>query len=154
MEYVHAVLRKAFNDAVRVDQVLASNPAERAKRPRKPRPAPGTVWNDDQLRAFLRVARRHRLYAFFHLAAYTGAWRGELLNLRWADIDLDAGEVTFRGSTDVIDGERVEGTTKGGRERTVSIDAGTVRVLKEHRARQARERLSGLPEVLSVTRPG
>lgn len=95
VEYVHAVLRKAFNDAVRVDQVLAFNPAERAKRPRKPRPAPGTVWNANQLRAFLRVARRHRLYAFFHLAAYTGARHGELLNLRWADIDLDAGEVTF-----------------------------------------------------------
>src|SRR5215472_2392341 len=34
VEYVHAVLRKAFRDAVVVDQLLASNPAERAKRPR------------------------------------------------------------------------------------------------------------------------
>ena len=37
VEYVHAVLRKAFRDAVVVDQILLSNPVERAKRPRKAR---------------------------------------------------------------------------------------------------------------------
>jgi len=32
----------------------------------------GTVWTVPQLRAFLNTARQHRLFAFFHLAAYTG----------------------------------------------------------------------------------
>jgi Phage integrase, N-terminal SAM-like domain len=41
VEYVHAVLRKAFRDAVVVDQILLSNPVERAKRPRKARSEPG-----------------------------------------------------------------------------------------------------------------
>jgi len=89
IDYVHAVLRKAFRDAVEVDQVLASNPVERAKRPRRTPAEPGTVWTAEQLRTFLAVARQHRLFAFFHLAAYTGARRGELLNLRWSDVDLD-----------------------------------------------------------------
>jgi hypothetical protein len=31
----------------------------------------------------LATAQEHRLFAFFHVAAYTGARRGELLNLRW-----------------------------------------------------------------------
>jgi hypothetical protein len=35
VDYLHSVLRKAFNDAVRVDQILTSNPEERAKRPRR-----------------------------------------------------------------------------------------------------------------------
>ncbi|MGW0228439.1 tyrosine-type recombinase/integrase [Actinopolymorpha singaporensis] len=90
---------------------------------------------------FLRAASAHRLSAFFHLAAYTGARRGELLNLRWSDVDLDGSEIRIRGSAAVIAGERVEGTTKGGRERLVSIDARTVRVLREHRSRQAQEQL-------------
>lgn len=80
--YVHAVLRKAFGDAVRVDQLLPSNPVERATRPRMQRNEPGKVWDGAQLRTFLDATKAHRLSAFFHLAAYTGARRGELLNLR------------------------------------------------------------------------
>lgn len=146
MQYVHAILRKAFRDAVVVDQVLASNPAERAKRPRGARREVGDVWTSGQLRAFLQEARNHRLFAFYHLAAYTGARRGELLNLRWEHIGLDDAQVRIAGSAAVIDGQRVEGTTKGGRSRTVSIDPGTVQVLKDHRARQNTERLVAGPE--------
>jgi integrase len=47
----------------------------------------------------LEQAAAHRLFAFFRLAAYTGARRGELLALRWSALDLDAAEVTLRGST-------------------------------------------------------
>ncbi|GLW25327.1 hypothetical protein Mame01_53690 [Microbispora amethystogenes] len=133
IDYVHAVLRKAFRDAVEVDQILASNPVERAKRPRRTPREPGTVWTAEQLRTFLDVARRHRLFAFFHLAAYTGARRGELLNLRWSSVDLDACEITITGSAAFIDGERIEGSTRTGRTRVVSIDQGTVEVLKAHR---------------------
>ena len=146
VEYVHAILRKAFRDAVVVDEVLASNPAERAKRPRGARRELGEVWTPAQLRIFLQLASGHRLSAFYHLAAYTGARRGELLYLRWDHIDLDHAEIRITGSTAVIGGQRTEGTTKGGRSRTVSIDPGTVRALKEHRTRQAAEQLTAGPE--------
>ena len=79
----------------------------------------------------------HRLGAFFHVAAHTGARRGELLNLRWTGIDLDARRITITGSTAVIAGERIDGTTKSGRARVVSIDDGTVAVLRQHQADQA-----------------
>ena len=140
--YVHAVLRKAFGDAVRVDQLLPSNPVERAKRPRMQRNEPGKVWDGPQLRTFLDVAKAHRLSAFFHLAAYTGARRGELLHLRWRDIDLDGRQITIAGSAAFVAGERIEGTTKSGRSRVVSIDAGTVQVIKSHRQRQNADRLA------------
>jgi integrase len=144
--YVHAVLRKAFRDAVVVDQLLPSNPVERAKRPRKAISELGTVWTPGQLGAFLITAQGHRLFAFYHLAAYTGARRGELLNLRWQDINLDVPEVRITGSAAVIAGQRIEGTTKSGRSRTVSLDADTVQVLKDHRKRQAQDRLTAGPE--------
>jgi integrase len=146
VEYVRAVLRKAFRDAVVADQILPSNPVERAKRPRKARSEPGRVWTYCQLRAFLDAASQHRLFAFYRLAAYTGARRGELLNLRWHDIDLDHGEVRITGSAAVIGAQRIEGTTKSGRPRTVSIDAEAVHVLRDHRKRQAGERLRVGPE--------
>lgn len=113
VDYVHAVLRKALNDAVRSDQLLSSNPAERAKRPRREHRGPIDVWSPDELRQFLDLMSEHRLFAFCRLAAYSGARRGELLNLRWPDIDWDAPAIRIRGSVGMVAGERVEGTTKG-----------------------------------------
>ncbi len=85
--------------------------------------------------------RQHRLFAFFHVAAYTGARRGELLNLRWKDINLCGKKIAITGSTAVIAGERVDGTTKSGRTRVVSIDDETVTVLRQRKADQAVEQL-------------
>jgi integrase len=143
VEYVHAILRKAFNDAVRSDRLIASNPADNAKRPRREiRPA-GSVWTTAQLRVFLDSATaEHRLRAFYRLAAYTGARRGELLNLRWADVDWKAPALLIRGSVGMVERKRIEGTTKGGLERVVSLDAGTVAALRDHQRRQAADRLT------------
>jgi hypothetical protein len=47
--------------------------------------------------------------------------------MRWEHIDLDRAEVRIVGSAAVIGGQRIEGTTKGGRSRTVSIDPGQYR---------------------------
>ena len=139
--HLHAVLRKAFRDAVIVDELIGSNPVERAKRARAQAHEPGTVWTIAQLRAFPATARQHRLFAFFHVAAYTGARRGELLNLRWQDVDLDGKKITITGSTAVIGGERVNGTTKSGRTRVVSVDDETMAVLRQHKAAQTGEQL-------------
>ena len=140
ISHVHRTLRKALADAVQVEQLLAVNPAERSKRPRHHGTEPVRVWTTGQLDSFLSAARSHRLYAFYRLAAYTGARRGELLYLRWSAVDLDVAEVTFRGSTAVVRGQRIEGTTKGGRSRVVSIDRETVTIRREHHHRQAEER--------------
>ncbi len=100
------------------------------------------MWTPAQLATFLDAAQGHRLSACYRLAAYTGARRGELLNVRWRDVDLDAAEITLTGSTAVIDRQRHDDSIKGGRSRIVSLDPGTVAVLREHRKRQATERLA------------
>jgi integrase len=140
ISHVHRTLRKALADAVNIEQLLAVNPAERSKQPRNRRTEPTRVWTTGQMHAFLTTACSHRLYAFYRLAAYTGARRGELLYLRWHAVDLDAAEITFGGSTAVVRGQRVEGTTKGGRSRVISIDRDTVTILREHLCRQTEER--------------
>ena len=62
--------------------------------------------------------------------------------MRWADLDLDAAELTITGSAATIDRVRVEGTTKGGRSRVISLDAGTVEVMRAHRKAQLAEQLA------------
>jgi integrase len=142
ISHIHRTLRKALADAVDVDQVLAANPAARSKRPKSTSAEPRRIWTVEHLGLFLAQASSHRLSAFYRLAAYTGARRGELLYLQWPALDLDAAEVTFGGSTAVVSGRRIEGSTKGGRSRTVSLDRDTVAILREHRRRQAEERLA------------
>jgi len=143
VRYVHAVLRKAFHDAVVADQLIPSNPAERAKRPRSSSSVQiDEVWDAAELATFLREVETHRLFPYFRLAAFTGARRGELLHLRWNDVDLDGDEpsIQIRGSASIVRGHRVEGTTKSGRTRRVTLDARTVEVLRSHRERQGKER--------------
>lgn len=142
ISHIHRTLRKALADAVGVDQVLAANPAARSKRPKSASAEPRRIWTVEHRGMFLAEASSHRVFAFYRLAAYTGARRGELLYLRWPALNLDGAEVTFGGSTAVVRGKRVEGSTKGGRSRTVSLDRDTVAILREHRRRQAEERLS------------
>jgi integrase len=142
VDYVHATLRKAFNDAVRVEGLLPSNPAERAKRPKVvPAKKHGEVWDAQQLRLFLSLVAGHRWHALYRLAAYTGARRGELLALRWVDVDWAAGTIRIRASAGMFDGERIEGTTKIGLERTDTIDPETLRILRAHKRDQDAERL-------------
>ena len=91
VEMVHRMLSKAFRDAVRIDQLIPSNPVERATRPRVEGAEPKVIWSASELKLFLDFVSHHRLGAFYRLAAYTGARRGELLHLRWSDVDLDRG---------------------------------------------------------------
>jgi integrase len=56
-------------------------------------------------------------------------------------VDLDGKKIAITGSTAVIGGERVTGTTKSGRARVVSIDDATVAVLRQHKADQAADQL-------------
>ena len=65
-----------------------------------------------------------------------------MLNLRWSDVDLDGKQITITGSAAFVDGERIEGTTKSGRKRIVSLDDGTVASSEAQRSRQAADKLA------------
>jgi integrase len=53
-------------------------------------------WDEGQLRRFLRHASDHRLFPALRLTAMTGMRRGEVVGLRWSDIDLDAARLAVR----------------------------------------------------------
>lgn len=141
---IHGTLHKALDDAVRWDRI-AGNPAARADPPKGASPEM-RIWTAEQLRAFLGYVRADRLVAAWHLLATTGMRRGELLGLRWADVDLEEGFLSVRQTRVSVDYEVEVGTPKTERAtRTVAVDPATVAVLREHRARQFEERLAWGP---------
>jgi integrase len=143
VSYVHTITHRAFKDAVRWGR-LVRNPADAADPPRATSSgSPDMVtWTAEQVRAFLHGVRDDRLGAAYLLLATTGMRRGEALGLRWSDVDLDAGRAAIRQTLIAVNHVPTLGTPKTAKgRRTVSLDAATVAVLREHRKRQAAERL-------------
>lgn len=140
VRYIHTILRAALQAAVNSDR-LAKNPADRANPPTaKQAKAPEMhPWTARQLRAFLDWSKDgSQLHAAWHVLAMTGMRRGELLALRWRDVDLDAGTIRIRRSVGVVrvKGEVMqvrEGDTKTAKPRVVDIDEGTAAILKAHK---------------------
>jgi integrase len=96
----------------------------------------------DQLRTFVEHDPEDRLQPLWTLAATTGARRGELLATCWSDLDLEAGRLTITRTLVVVDGEPQFSTPKtNASRRTLTLDPQTVAALRQHRARQLRERL-------------
>ena len=101
-----------------------------------------TTWTADQLRAFLDHTAEHRLHAAFVLLATTGMRRGECLGLRWSDVDVAASRVSISQTVIMVHHDIRVGSPKTSRgRRTVELDPETVAALREHRKRQAGERL-------------
>lgn len=80
----------------------------------------GQAWTAEQARTFLTHVAPDRYAAAWRLSLY-GLRRGEVLGLRWQDIDLTAGTVTVRSTRVVAGGEVVTSSTKNRRSRTLKV---------------------------------
>jgi integrase len=138
--HVHKILHRALRDAVRWGK-LPSNPADHAE-PSRPQQVEMKVWTAAELKTFLDSVAADRLYGIYVLASMTGMRRGEVLALRWVDLDLDAAQVAVRRSSVAVGYEVIDGETKTGRARTVALDPGTVAAMRAHRKTQLEERLA------------
>lgn len=141
VRYVHTIVHRALKDAVKHDR-LSANPADKAEPPtaREARAPEMSAWRAEELRGFLEWSQTNKdeLRVAWLLASMTGLRRGELLALRWRDVDLDAGTISVRRSVVVVKAKgapRVEeGPTKSGRDRVVDLDPETVAALRAHRS--------------------
>ncbi|HMT61270.1 MAG TPA: site-specific integrase, partial [Microthrixaceae bacterium] len=85
----------------------------------------------------------HRLLASFVVFATTGMRRGEVLGLRWSDVDLANGRLSVVNTITTVNGRPVETSTKTKKSRRrVSLDAATLGALRAHQERQDIERAS------------
>jgi integrase len=134
---IHRCLRKALGDALD-DGLIRRNPAERAlPKPRDRKEL--AIWSVADLTSFLSATTEDADFPLYRLAAATGMRRGEILGLRWRDVDLEAGRVSVRQQYTRQGSHLGFGPPKSKKSlRTVEIDAGTVEALMSHRVSQAK----------------
>ena len=136
---IHMILRRALDDAVRRGWIL-SNPAQVAHAPKRRPLSSNTsrVWNAQQLGAFLASTRDHRYHAALWVTANTGMRRGEIVGLRWGDVDFDTAHLAVTRSLVSVGYELHEtrGKSRTAR-RPINLDPRTVEVL--HAWQQHRE---------------
>jgi integrase len=151
VQYVHVIIHRSLRDAVRWGKVTR-NVSDMADPPKGKSNRNMATWTGKELFAFLGQLQGDTLHAPILLAATTGMRRGEVLGLRWSDVDLDQGRVTVRQTMtairDVDTGRHVivTGEPKTAKSRrSVPLPAQTVAALRAHRKVQAQQRLMAGP---------
>ena len=138
---IFGVLEKALSDAVDLNYLAANPAAARSAKPRVRVPRTGSkikAWDEAQLSAFLDATITSPYWSAWFLAAYTGMRRGELIGLRWSDVDLGRACLHVRQSVVLAAGQSVDqedGKTLNAA-RTIDLDPDTVDVLRDHRKAQ------------------
>ena len=154
--HVHRTLSQALGHAVRLG-VLFKNPARQVKPPRPPS-REIKILDKNEITTLLNAAKAVGLYVPVLVAVTTGMRRGELLALRWSDIDPTAALLTVNQSLERIKGKFgfKSPKTKTSR-RTITLPTITVQALRRHLKEQHEARLKlGLgrdPRGLVFARP-
>jgi len=136
---VHKVLRAALDWGIKM-KMLHSNVAKRVDPPKEKRTSVN-VWTQEEASAFLEVSKGHRFYPLFYVALSTGMRIGELLGLKWEDIDWDREVIRVKrtlGKTSAGYILKEQPKTSSGR-RSIYITTNTINVLKKHRRTQREE---------------
>jgi integrase len=139
VQYVHSILRRALEDARR-EELTGRNVAREVSPPRYERREFEPL-SPQEARALLAVAADDRLYAAYVLALLLGLRRGELLGLRWSAVDLRRGTLRVQVSLQRVGGQLAFTSPKTRRSRrAMPLPRAVVKVLREHKQRQAVER--------------
>lgn len=141
---VHMIIRAALALAVR-RQLLDHNVAhsEQLKLARTNSTA-ARSWTAAELATFLAAARTHRLYPALHLTAHTGMRRGEVVGLKWSDLDVHARRLSIHRTLQCVGGRPMEfGVKTPTSRRCVDLDSTTVDVLRRWRRQLLRADLPG-----------
>lgn len=138
--YVHAIVHKALADAVAVG-LLDDNVASRATVPQLDPNADRVdaavaCWDEAQTRRYLDVVTGQPLADLWRVALGTGMRRGELLGLRWEDVDLAVPQLRVARALTVVEGTPRLLAPKTGRSRTLHLDDATAAAID----RQPRDR--------------
>jgi integrase len=138
--HYHRVLHEALRHAVKW-QLLARNPADAVEPPR-PRSVVVHALDESECASLLRAVRATRYELPVFLAIYTGMRRGEILALRWAEVDLGRGvAMVTRTLQQTAEGLSFKEPKSAKSRRQIALSPETVSKLKSHKARQAQQRL-------------
>jgi integrase len=136
---MHAIIKSALAHAVKWD-ILGRNPAAAVRGPKVSRVTVQT-YDLEQTAELIEAARDKRVFIPALLAVLGGLRRGEIVALRWRQVDLAGVQLAVVQSAEQTkDGVRYK-EPKSGRARTIALSATLVAELRAHRVRQAQELL-------------
>jgi integrase len=142
---MHETLHKALKQAVRWGY-MTKNPADDVDTPRVHTEEVHPLTRDEA-RRFLKVVRGDRLEALYVVALHTGLRQGELLALRWEDVDIEEKTLRVRRTITKDGGKLLIGPTKTAKgRRTVKLTKDAAEALREHLTRQLEE-IDGLGDL-------
>ena len=129
---IHQIISSALKLAIE-QRLIARNPADGCALPKAERKEMKTL-TSDQLGAFFQEARDSGVYELYYLDLATGLRRGELLGLKWADVDLDRGVLKIQRAISRQNGKVVEAPLKTKNAyRTLPLSADAISVLMQQR---------------------
>jgi integrase len=140
--HAHRVLHKALADAARYE-LLTRNPAALVSPP-KVTGAAIDILSAEQVKAVVAAMRDTSIYPQIVVLLSTGMRRGELMGLQWGDLDLETGKLRIERAIEKTkaQGLRIKAPkTRHGRRR-ITLPAGAVEVLRQHRKTQIELRLA------------
>ena len=138
VQYIHVTLHKALKQAVQ-DGLIPRNTTEAVKPPQVRREEIRPL-SAEQVKVLLETACGDRLEALFVLAIHTGLRQGELLGLKWEDVDLEDGTLRVRRTLATAKGgpRLMAPKTKSSR-RSVKLTQGAMDALRSHLKGQLQE---------------
>ncbi|KAA0565315.1 site-specific integrase [Bacillus sp. CH30_1T] len=144
--YSPATIRKAFNIVnnsldYAVDKGLVlKNVAKKATLP-KDEKKEMHIWNEDQVRTFLKTIKNENYFMLFYMALQTGMRQGELLGLRWKDVDLENHTLSVKQVLSHDAKKFYNGAKTNAGNRTIQLSETIVSELKKHRAKTLQEKM-------------
>jgi len=138
---IHAVLHRALNHALSLGLVIR-NVSDVVTRPKVPRKEMKTL-DDYQVRQLIQAAEGSRFQILFWIAVTTGLRQGELLGLKWSDVDWQTGRVQIQRQVQRRKGQGLvfcEPKSASGR-RVITLGKATVEKLREHKEKQYQEKV-------------
>ena len=129
---IHQILSSALKLA-QEQRIILTNPAEGCALPKVEHREMKTL-PVEQLQSFLREAKDSGVFELYYLELATGLRRGELLGLKWEDIDLEHGDLRVRRQIARINGKVVEAPLKTKNAyRTLPLAEDTISILNEQK---------------------
>ncbi len=140
LEVCHLRLSQALDQALR-QGLVARNVTRVVTAPRS-HPEEMKTWTAAEAQQFLEVASQSVYGPIWLVSLFTGMRRGELLGLRWQDVDWERSVLSVRQGVSLLNGTPEEGGLKSkSARREVPIEPEVVAALREHRAKQNERRL-------------
>ncbi|QGQ97079.1 site-specific integrase [Paenibacillus psychroresistens] len=145
IQKVHSLINEALKKALAWDMV-SKNVASLVARPTATKKKM-VVWEDEEMRIFLKEAKSSRFYPAYYLALVSGMRQSEILGLTWKDVDFVGNRVSITQTLSHDGKEFNDGAKTDSGSRAVSIDSATMAVLKELKKFRVEEKVAAGPQL-------